>query len=111
MRCLSSSRRLGEWRTSNQRVILLLTLLTFCPPGPPLREAVKINSFSGMERKCVILTFPSSLSIYLKTQKPFQKLTTPHAPMTEPRTQTGFFFEFIDKPSSSYLLMAPNIEH
>lgn len=93
MSCLSSSRRLGELRTSNQRVIRLLTLLTFCPPGPLLREAVKISSLSGMEIRCVIFRRSASFdSIYIKSQKPFKKLTTPQAPMMEPRTQTGFFF-------------------
>ncbi len=92
MSCLSSSRRLGELRRSNQRVIRLLTLLTFCPPGPLLREAVYTNSFSWMERRGVIFIRALSGSIYMKSQKPFKKLITPQTPMMEPRTQTDFFF-------------------
>src|ERR1051326_7143713 len=46
-RCSSESE--GEWTTSNVSVTRLLTLLTFCPPGPPLRDAEKFSSASGME--------------------------------------------------------------
>src|SRR5262245_19275378 len=45
-----SSDRTEEPRTSKANVTLLLTLLTFWPPGPPLRDAVKLISFSGNER-------------------------------------------------------------
>ena len=33
--------RAMDRRTSNDSVTLVLTLFTFCPPGPPLRDAVK----------------------------------------------------------------------
>ena len=45
-----SSERHGELATSNHRVTRVLTLFTFCPPGPLLREYENFSSFSGMER-------------------------------------------------------------
>ncbi len=49
------SERLGELATSNRRVTRVLTLFTFCPPGPLLREAVNLSSLIGIESWSVIL--------------------------------------------------------
>src|SRR5262245_17718099 len=43
----SSDRAIAP-RRSNDNVTLLLTLFTFWPPGPPLREVVYVSSFSGL---------------------------------------------------------------
>lgn len=48
IRPFSLSVRLAEARILNRTVTLELTLFTFCPPGPLLRDAVKVNSFSGI---------------------------------------------------------------
>ena len=45
---LCSSERVVEAFRSNVKVTRLLTLFTFWPPGPPLLEAAKRSSFSGM---------------------------------------------------------------
>ena len=47
MQCFCSGDRVGELATSNLRVTRLLTLLTCCPPGPLLREALNFSSSSG----------------------------------------------------------------
>src|SRR5690606_33415041 len=46
MMCFSSSSNSSEFFTSNRRLIWLLTLLTFWPPGPLLRDAEKTHSLS-----------------------------------------------------------------
>ena len=51
IRSFSTRERLEEFSRSNNRVIRVETLLTFCPPGPLLREAVKRSSSSGMETR------------------------------------------------------------
>src|SRR5262245_20051681 len=58
-----SSERTEEPRTSKASVTLLLTLLTFWPPGPPLRDAVKVSSFSGIES-------PGTMGITTKALSP-----------------------------------------
>ena len=57
MRAFCVSERLADARTSKNSVIRVLTLLTFWPPGPLLREALKTSSFSA------IMTVSTSFSI------------------------------------------------
>ncbi len=54
MRSFSYSDKTDEAAMSKCSSIFVFTLFTFCPPGPPLREAMKTNSLSG------ILSFNSS---------------------------------------------------
>lgn len=58
--CFCRSERPGELSTSNQSVTLVLTLFTFCPPGPLLREAVNVNSLKGIESRSVIFFYHCS---------------------------------------------------
>jgi len=46
----TASGRLVFERTRQRNRALLLTLLTFCPPGPPLRANVNVNSCMGICR-------------------------------------------------------------
>src|SRR3984885_14926362 len=46
-RSCTSGGRLVDSATGQRSWALLLTLFTFCPPGPPLREKVNENSASG----------------------------------------------------------------
>ncbi len=48
IRSFSSSAKPAERAMLKCSSILVLTLFTFCPPGPPLREAIKTNSLSGI---------------------------------------------------------------
>ena len=50
------SESLWELITSNQRVTRVLTLFTFWPPGPLLREAVNFSSPKGTAKVSVIIT-------------------------------------------------------
>ena len=46
IRLFCDSEKLPHFATSNRTVTRVLTLLTFCPPGPPLRENLKTSSSS-----------------------------------------------------------------
>lgn len=52
--------KLGEFTTSNLSVTRVFSLLTFCPPGPLLREAVKSSSSSGMDKNSVTFSIRSA---------------------------------------------------
>jgi hypothetical protein len=52
--CLCSEVRLKELITSKPSVTRVLALLTCCPPGPLLREAVNFSSSLGIESSSVI---------------------------------------------------------
>jgi len=52
------------------KVTLVATLLTFWPPGPPLREAVKESSCSGMASSAVISTIVAHASATAKWSEP-----------------------------------------
>jgi len=52
--CFCVSDKLPQFNTSNNSVIRVLTLLIFCPPGPLLRDALKIRSSSRISMSSVI---------------------------------------------------------
>ena len=58
MRARWSGVKAGDSRTLKVAVTRVATLLTFCPPGPPLREAEKESS-SG--KTCGALREPMTL--------------------------------------------------
>jgi len=60
MRRFCGSVRLGDSATLNHTVMRVLSLLTFCPPGPPLRELLKRSSFSSIATRSVTLISPTS---------------------------------------------------
>jgi len=64
IRCFCQSERLPELATSKSSVTRVLTLLIFCPPGPPLRETLKTSSssFINMSRVISIIAFTYILS-------------------------------------------------
>ena len=49
-RCRTSSGRLGLDRAAQRRIALLLTLFTFCPPGPELRAKLNRSSRAGISQ-------------------------------------------------------------
>ena len=59
MRFFCVSERLGEFTRSKMSVAFVLTLFTFCPPGPLLREKVKVSSFSGIIMSFLIFVINS----------------------------------------------------
>ncbi len=52
--CFCQSERLPQLATSKNSVTRVLTLLTFCPPGPLLRETLKTSSSSDIDISVVI---------------------------------------------------------
>src|SRR5437867_10768817 len=65
MRRFCSGERLRDALTSKRSVTRVFTLLTFCPPGPLLRAAVKVRSSSGIENpgRIRIIAAPSWLDL------------------------------------------------
>src|SRR5688500_2656286 len=56
-RARTAAGRLGDVLTAKCRIALLLTLLTFCPPGPLLRANDSRSSSSGMTKSGVMTRF------------------------------------------------------
>lgn len=58
IRRFCSSVRLFEFATSKSSITRVFTLLTCCPPGPPLLDATNVISCSGIDKRSVISIIP-----------------------------------------------------
>jgi len=63
-----SSDSIVLFSTSKNKVTRVFTLLTFCPPGPPLREYLKISSSAGI---IISLFFSVTMSFTVRTKRVF----------------------------------------
>ncbi len=81
-RCRTTAGRLGLVVTAQRSSALVLTLLTFCPPGPPLREKVKSNSRRGICRLGVTMSMAIDTRKTMVVEKLFQyRPPSPLAPL------------------------------
>src|ERR1700681_297081 len=93
-RAFCPSEKTAEAPTSKRTVTRVSSLLTFCPPGPPLRDVVKEISSSGMARSGVMGIMAGAydsanrdgdagLSSGRSSVRRFETLTPP-APLSQP---------------------------
>ena len=74
IRFFCTSDRFVEFAKSKSSVTRVLTLFTFCPPGPLLRENLNTSSFSEIKMSPLISIISSRRQIYSLTNRCFKKL-------------------------------------